>query len=98
MSSPEREPQAGLPIILLALAFTVMVAFQTVQLLRERGNLEAIRAGQETPVQETVKLRDTAQALAGETAQLADSGDAGAKQAIEELRRRGITLKAPAAR
>src|SRR5258708_29376045 len=82
-----------IPLLLLAIAFFLMVGFQTVQLVRERGNLYEIQLGQETTVQESLKLRQQMESLASKTAQLADGGNAGAKAIIEELRRLGITVK-----
>jgi hypothetical protein len=82
-----------IPLLLLTIAFFLMVGFQTVQLVRERGNLYDIQLGQETTVQESLKLRQQMESLATKTAQLAEGGNAGAKAIIEELRRLGITVK-----
>ncbi len=85
-----------LPLGLLVVAVFLMVAFQTVQLVRERSNLAAIHAAQEASIQEGAKLRQQLEALAGETAKLAEAGDAGAKAVVEEPRRQGVNLKPPA--
>ncbi|MBV9521479.1 MAG: hypothetical protein JO010_01715 [Alphaproteobacteria bacterium] len=82
-----------LPLILLALAFFLMVAFQGFLLMREQGNLAANRAAQEGNIQEAGKLRQQAEGLGAATAKLADSGNSAVKTVIEELRRQGINVK-----
>jgi hypothetical protein len=82
------------PLGLLVLGFVLMVGFQTVQLIRERGNLFEIQLAQEPTVQEGTKLRQQLDSLAKNTVALADAGNPGAKAVIEEMRRQGITIKA----
>jgi hypothetical protein len=41
------------------------------------------------------KLRQQLQALAGQTAELANGGDAAAKDVVEEMRKQGFTLAPP---
>jgi hypothetical protein len=82
------------PLGLLVLGFVLMVGFQTVQLIRERGNLFEIQLAQEPTVQEGTKLRQQLDSLAKNTVTLADAGNSGAKAVIEEMRRQGITIKA----
>ncbi len=84
-------------LALVTLALFLMVAFQSVQLIRERGNLAELQANQEPTIQEGLRLRKQLDTLANETAQLAAGGDTGASAIIEELRRQGITVKPPAA-
>ncbi len=86
-----------LQLALLTVALFVMVAFQSVQLIRERSNLAELWTNQEPTIQEGLKLRRQLDALAGETARLAADGDAGAGTIIDDLRRQGITVKPPAA-
>ena len=83
-----------LPLGLLVLGFVLMVGFQTVQLIRERGNLFELQLAQEPTVQEGAKLRQQLDSLAKKTAALADSGNLSAKAVVEEMRRQGITIKA----
>jgi hypothetical protein len=85
--------QLAVPLALLVLGFVLMVGFQTVQLIRERGNLFEIQLAQESTVQEGAKLRQQLDSLAGKTASLADAGNPRAKAVIEEMRRQGITIK-----
>jgi hypothetical protein len=82
-----------IPLALVVLGFVFMVGFQTVQLVRERGNLFEVQLAQEPTVQEGTKLRQQLDSLATRTAQLAESGNAGAKAVIDEMRRQGITIK-----
>jgi len=83
----------SIPLGLLVLGFVLMVGFQTVQLIRERGNLFEIQLAQEPTIQEGAKLRQQLDSLAKKTAALADAGNAGAKTVVEEMRRQGITIK-----
>ena len=84
-------------VTLLALAFTLAVAFQTVQLVREQENIDLVSAGQEASVQQAFDVRQETDAMAGEVAQLADRGNANAAAAVAELGRQGITLRIPPA-
>lgn len=99
MSGDDRSggsPPFHIPLTIMASALFLMVGFETVQLLRERGNLVELRGSQEPTVQRALKLRQQLESLAGRTAQLADEGDAGARAIVDELHRQGVTLKAPA--
>jgi hypothetical protein len=81
----------------LAVAFFLMVAFQTYQLIAQHSNLEIARDGQETALEQAVQVREDTEALAGETAALADKGNANAKQVVDFMREQGIALRAPQA-
>lgn len=95
-SDPAGRSRLHLAVAILATAFFLMVGFQTVQLLRERDNLLAMRVSQEPTLQQAAKLRQQIDTLVGKTAQLANDGDAGARTVVDDLRRQGITLKPPA--
>jgi hypothetical protein len=84
----------AIPVTLVVVAFFIMTAFQTVQLVRERGHLGDIRLAQEPTVQEAAKLRQQLDSLGAKTAALADGGNANAKAIVEELRRNNIIVKA----
>jgi hypothetical protein len=92
--APDGAERLFLPLGLLVLGFVLMVGFQTVQLIRERGNLFELQLAQEPTVQEGAKLRQQLDSLAKKTAALADAGNISAKAVIEEMRRQGITIKA----
>jgi hypothetical protein len=86
----------AMPLCLVVLAFVVWTGFQTTQLLRERGTLQAIRASQEAPVQEAAKLRAQLDSIARGTQELANQGNQNAKTIVAELQKRGITINIPA--
>lgn len=86
------------PLLLLLLALLVWIAFQTTQLLSERGNLKAMEVNQEAQVQQSQKLRAALDALAADTAKLAEQGNPNAKLLVEELRKRGVTINPNAAK
>ena len=90
-----RGPSLALPVALLSLAFLAAIGFQTVQLMHDHGNLAAIYAGQESAVEQTVRLRNLVDGFAGETARLAQQGNRPAKQVVETLRSQNITLRPP---
>jgi hypothetical protein len=82
-----------IPLALVVLGFFIMIVFQTVQLFREHGQIDSVRAAQEPTIQEGTRLRQQLDSLASKLAQLADAGNANAKAIIDELRRQGITVK-----
>ena len=84
-------------ITLLALAFTLAVAFQTFQLVREQENLDLVFAGQGASVQQAYDVSQETDALAGEIARLADRGNANAQAAVTVLGQQGISLRVPPA-
>jgi len=81
-----------IPVALVVLAFFLITAFQTEQLVREHNALVALRAAQETGMTQAEKLRTTFQMLAGETEKLAQAGDAGAKTVLDQLKSQGVTV------
>lgn len=96
MSDPvpadQRKPPLEFGLALLALGFFAAVLFQTVQLVRERLNYSTILLNQQTPLESTLKLRDQINALANDTAALAQRGNAAAKQVVDDLARQHIAL------
>jgi len=93
--SPTHNP--FLPLLLLSLAMTAWLGFQTAQLLRERSQYAAVRTAQEPQVEAATKLRASLDALASETQRFSDAGNPSARLLIDELRKRGITVNMPAA-
>ena len=87
-----RRPPLELGVVLLALGFFLAVVFQTVQLVRERVNFSTIVLNQQAPLENTLQLRERINALANDTAQLAQSGNAAAKQVVSDLARQHIAL------
>jgi hypothetical protein len=90
-------PSLTLPVALLAVGFLTAIGFQTVQLVRDRGNLANVYAGQQNAVEQTLRLRNSVDSFAGETASLAQQGDGSAKQVVESLRNLNINIRPPAA-
>jgi hypothetical protein len=88
----DRRPPFEIGLALLALGFFIAVLFQTVQLVRERINFSTILLNQQAPLESTLKLRERINALASDTAQLAQTGNAAAKQVVDDLARQRIAL------
>jgi hypothetical protein len=84
------KPASSLPFILTLTALVIYFAFQTLQLLNERGNLAMVKSNQDGAIQEAQKVQAQFKTLVGKTSELADQGHAGAKMVMEELLKRGI--------
>jgi hypothetical protein len=85
------------PILLVVLALTTALAFQAVQLLRERQQIEQTRAALEPQEQAAAKLRASLDQVATATAKLATEGNPNARMIVEQLRSRGVTINSPPA-
>ena len=85
---------AFVPILILGLALLAWFAFQATQLRMERDAMQATFAAQEKPMGDAKKLRDSLDVIAKGTAQLAESGNPGARLLVDELARRGVNLQA----
>lgn len=88
----------ALPLAILSLALLAWFSFQTWRLAGENVRLTALNASQETLLQSSQKLRASLDALASETAKLAEQGNPNARLLVEELRKRGVTINPNAAR
>lgn len=86
-----------LPLLVFFLAWLGWAGFQAYQLRAESKTLATLKANQEGPLQQAQQVRQRLDALATETQKLAEAGNANAKTVIEELRKRGITVKPQAA-
>jgi hypothetical protein len=84
-------------ITVLAVAFFIAMAFQTFQLLSEYSNLQTALTGQQATFEQALQVSQETQAFAGDTAALADKGNANAKQVVDQMRAQGINMRAPAA-
>ncbi len=80
------------PLLLVVVAVALWFGFQAVQLFKERAALNDTLAAQEKTIQEAKKLRNSLDAVARETALLADKGNQNAKIIVDELKKRGITI------
>jgi hypothetical protein len=92
-STGSRAAGADLPLALLAVGFLLWLAFQTVQLVRDSEALDTINHNQDSPLQDAAKLRQATDALAADTAQLAQDGNIGAKLVVEEMARQNVMLR-----
>jgi hypothetical protein len=95
--SAENARSPFIPLLLLASALVAMLGFQAYQLLDGRKNLQDLYSSQEEPYAEARRLRVQLDGIAGGTARLAEEGNANARRVVEELSKRGITVKPTAA-
>jgi type II secretory pathway component PulJ len=93
--SRRRAPRIEIAVLLVATGLFLMVALQTYAFIRGTMNLSQTLRTQEPLMQEATKVRQQLDAIAGATAQLAESGDPGAKAIVDDLRRQGIAVKPP---
>lgn len=89
-SAPVRS--AFVPVLLLAIAMSASLAYQTVQLARERQQLDLMNAGLQPQEQASIKLRASLDQVATATAKLAAEGNGNARAIVNQLRSRGITI------
>jgi len=82
-----------LPTLLIALSLLSWLAFQGVQLGLEQRQLQLAQASLDPQHEAATKLRSALDALATATAKLAADGNANARVVVEELRKRGITIR-----
>lgn len=87
-------PRLDLPVALVVLAFFLITAFQTDQLVRQRSALQAVEMAQANGLAQADKLRLQFQLLAEQTTQLANAGDPGAKAVLAQLQAQGVSLRA----
>ncbi len=83
---------AFLPILILGLVLIAWFGFQATQLRAERDAMREAMTNQEKAVADSKKLRDSLDAIARGTAQLAESGNPNARLIVDELKKRGITI------
>ena len=82
-----------LPTLLVALSLFSWLAFQGVQLGLEQRQLKLAQASLDSQHEAATKLRAALDTLATATAKLAADGHANARVVVEELRKRGITIR-----
>ena len=91
---PVEKTDSGVAVIITLVALLLWFGFQSLQLWRERGNLGAVKANQETVIQESENIRLQFQSLVEKTSEVANQGHAGARMIIDELHKRGIGVPA----
>jgi|SRR6185503_2874080 len=90
--SRQERPSPWLAVTLMTIAMVTWFAFQTYQLVRERGVLQSVKVAQEPTIEQAKKLRTQLEAISKKTLELAQQGNAGASLIVEELARRGVTI------
>ncbi len=83
---------AFFPILVLGLVLLGWFGFQSFELRAERDAMRSAIGNQDKPVADSKKLRESLDAIARGTAQLADGGNPNARLLVDELKRRGITI------
>ena len=99
MTAPERRGLSDTAIVGLLAGLTAILLLQTVyqtqRLWSDSANLEARHAAQEAVLADVEKVRAQLESLAGQTAILAEGGNANARQLQEQLRAQGVTIRPP---
>lgn len=85
------------PILLVVLSVASWFGFQTVQLVREQQQLEAVKVSLGPQELAATKLRAALDQVATATAKLAADGNGNARLIVEQLRGRGVTINSAAA-
>ena len=90
---PEQRHSPFLPLLLLALAMLVTLAFQCFVLISERETLTTTAERQNEPIEQAQRVRAQLQNLLGGAAQLAGQGNDNAAKLLAELKNRGINVR-----
>lgn len=85
----------GAALAITIAALLLLAIFQTVGVVREHFALVRQLAAQQAAVDQGRKLRGQLTELAGKTAELARSGDVGARNVAAYMQREGVTLRPP---
>ena len=83
-------------LTLTVLAVLIWYGFQGWNLQREQRALQAVRAGQESALQQAQQRRAQLQSIARRLVALSEQGHAGATLLVQELARRGYNPRAEA--
>ena len=98
MTDPSLNPRgrysAFLPVAIGLLALLLLLTSETLQLLGDRGDLQALHERQEQPIAESRRLREQLEAIASGVRALADDGNPGAQSVVQGLARQGISIDA----
>jgi cell division protein FtsB len=89
---PGERRALSLPLTLTLVALLIWFGFQTVSLVLERNQLNAVKRNFDAALQEAQKMQAQLQALVSQTSDLASKGNPSAKAVIEELAKKGIPL------
>ena len=86
-----------LPTLLIALSLLSWLAFQGAQLALEQRRLRLAQTSLDAQHEAATKLRAALDSLATATSKLAADGNANARIVVDELRKRGVTIRPNAA-
>jgi len=92
MSEREQPYGSFAPLLLGLLTLVIWFGFQTNQLVKEKDNLTNLRNNQTQVYANAQKMRTQLDALAAETAKLAQAGNPNAAALVNALKQRGITI------
>lgn len=92
MSEHARRYGVFAPLLLGLITLTLWFGFQTTHLLKERANLANMRNNQTTVYSNAQNMRTRLDAIAAETARLAQAGNPHAAQIVNALKARGINI------
>jgi len=96
MQNPESfQGSPFIPLLIVLVALVVLDGAQIISGVHDRANLNAALSGQDTPYNESERMRQQLETLAGKTAALADKGDADAKLIVAEFAKRGVNMVQP---
>jgi len=94
--TPVQVPEASRPmtfeLLIIACVLLIDAITHGFNSYNQWRSLSGIHDGQETSVQAATKVRSQLDALARETAVLADGGNPNAKIVVQELQKRGVTI------
>ncbi|HTE16366.1 MAG TPA: hypothetical protein VK642_14935 [Burkholderiales bacterium] len=92
MSEPVKHYGPFAPLLLGLITLALWFGFQTTQLVKERESLANLRTNQTTIYANAQKMRTQLDAIAAETAKLAQAGNPNAALIVNALKQRGITI------
>lgn len=89
---PAASTQPWLPLLVLAFAILLWVAYQSYALFNERAALLAAAAQLAPQAEAATKVRASLDNIAAGVKRLAEGGNANARVIVDELARRGVTI------
>ena len=98
MSEHDQRFGAFLPLLLALATLLLWFGFQTHQLIKDGDNLRNLKTSQDAIYGNAQKMRTQLEAIAGDTARLAQAGNPHATQIVNALRARGITINPDASK
>lgn len=88
----EKNAPSQFPVLIIIAGLLVWSTFQTVQLIKERQNVQTAHKNQETVIVNAKKMRDQLDAIAASTKRLADQGNPNAQLIVQQLAKNGINI------